>query len=395
MGQEGQSLAQFPSEDKRDMRKPIFIRPLTKDEQSQIQAGLHSSDAFVLRRCQILLASSRGQRAPAIASQLGCDDQTVRNVIHGFNVSGLDVLQEGSSRPHHLRTTFSEEGCQQLKELLHRSPRDFGRDRSTWTLELAAQVSFEQGIIDDEVSTETIRRVLKRLKTNWKRAKHWITSPDQQYLLKKKARDRLIAWASQQRAWAIGFQDEVWWSRFALPRMHVWQDEEQPVRLVEQSKPKNDPDPNALACYGVLWQEGTVDEPVRKALSLRFVNGRPVSDITTQFLEWCCAQLQKQGKTAWLLIWDNAPWHVSKMVRSWIREHNSEVQKEKTGVRILPFYLPTKSPWLNPIEPKWVHGKRNVVEKDRLLTAKQLVERVYAFYGSHPEPHLAIPEKVA
>lgn len=168
------------------MRKPIFIRRLTDDEREKIQAGLRSSDAFVLRRCQILLASSRGQRAPAIASQLGCNDQTVRNVLHGFNASGLAVLQEVSSRPHQLRTTFSDEGCQQLKDLLHRSPRDFGRDRGTWTLELAAQVSFEQGIIDYEVSTETIRRTLKRLKTNWKRAKHWITSPDPQYLLKKR-----------------------------------------------------------------------------------------------------------------------------------------------------------------------------------------------------------------
>jgi transposase len=174
------------------MRKPIFIRPLTEDEQHQIHAGLRSSDAFVLRRCQILLASTRGQRAPAIAEQLGCNDQTVRNVIHGFNSSGLDVLEEGSSRPHHLRTSFSEEGCQQLKELLHRSPRDFGRDRGTWTLELAAQVSFEQEIIDGEVSTETIRRVLKRLKTNWKRAKHWITSPDPQYLLKKTRMANLV-----------------------------------------------------------------------------------------------------------------------------------------------------------------------------------------------------------
>src|SRR2546422_726456 len=79
------------------MRKPIFIRPLTEDEQRQIQAGLRSSDAFVLRRCQILKASARGERAPAIAGQLGCDDQTVRNVIHGFNAHGLAVLQEGSS----------------------------------------------------------------------------------------------------------------------------------------------------------------------------------------------------------------------------------------------------------------------------------------------------------
>src|SRR5437667_9327462 len=134
------------------MRKPIFIRPLTEDEQCQIQAGLRSSDAFVLRRSQILLASARGERAPAIAQQLGCDDQTVRNVIHGFNASGLAVLQEKSSRPHRLRTTFSDEGAQRLKDLLHRSPRDFGKERSTWTLELAAQVSFEQGIIPTPVS---------------------------------------------------------------------------------------------------------------------------------------------------------------------------------------------------------------------------------------------------
>ena len=377
------------------MRKPICVRPLTEDEQRQIHAGLRSSNAFVLRRCQILLASARGQRAPEIAEQLGCNDQTVRNVIHGFNASGLAVLQEGSSRPHHLRTTFSEEGCQQLKDLLHRSPRDFGRDRGTWTLELAAEVSFEQGIIDSEVSTETVRRALKRLKTNWKRAKHWITSPDPQYLLKKMARDRLIAWASQQPTWAIGFEDEVWWSRFALPRMHAWQNKERPLRLVEQSWQKNDPDPKALACYGVLWQEGEVSKPVRQKMSLRFVEGRPVSDITTQFLEWCCVKLQKQGKTAWLLIWDNAPWHHSKIVRFWIRQHTIQVANEKTGVRILPLYLPTKSPWLNPIEPKWVHGRRNVVEKDGLLTAKELVERVSAYYGSHTEPYLAIPEKVA
>ena len=168
------------------MRTPIFIRPVTEDEQRRVQAGLRSSDAFVLRRCQILTASARGERAPTIARQLGCDDQTVRNVIHGFNTSGLAVLQEGSSRPHRLHTAFTEEGAERLKDLLHRSPRDFGQERSTWTLELAAQVSFEQGIISHEVSDESVRRALKRLKTNWKRAKHWITSPDPQYQLKKK-----------------------------------------------------------------------------------------------------------------------------------------------------------------------------------------------------------------
>jgi transposase len=167
------------------MKPPIFIRPLTEDEQRQVQAGLRSSDAFVLRRCQILLASARRERAPAIAHQLGCDDQTVRNVIHDFNTEGLAVLQEGSSRPKRLRTAFTPDKAERLRDLLHRSPRDFGRDRGLWTLDLAAQVSVEQGILSSLVSYESVRRALKRLGTNWKRAKHWITSPDPQYQQKK------------------------------------------------------------------------------------------------------------------------------------------------------------------------------------------------------------------
>jgi len=78
-------------------------------------------------------------------------------------------------------------------------------------------------------------------------------------------------------------------------------------------------------------------------MSLRFVDGRPVSNITTQFLACCCIELERQGKTAWLLIWDNASWHSSKIVRTWIHEHNQQVKLEGTGVRILPLFLPKQS----------------------------------------------------
>jgi len=212
---------------------------------------------------------------------------------------------------------------------------------------------------------------------------------------KKNARDRLIAWSSTQPGWAIGFLDEVWWSRFALPALSAWQSKDEPVHLVEQVWQKRDPDPKAFACYGVLWQQGPATDPLRRQISLRFVDDRPVSAITTQFLEWICTRLQAVGKTAWLLIWDNASWHYSKQVKTWIREHNQKVKQENTGVRILPFFLPTKSPWLNPIEPKWVHAKKAVVEPNRLLTAKQLAERICAHFGCSYEPHLALVEKVS
>jgi transposase len=169
------------------MKAPIFMRPPSSDEQRQIKAGLHSADALVLRRCQILLASARGERAPAIARQLGCNGQTVRNGINGFNAHGLAILTEGSSRPHRLRTAFSAESAQRLGELLHRPPRDFGREQSCWTLAAAAQVSLEQGLIAAPTSVESVRRALQRLGTKWKRAKHWISSPDPQSQRKKTA----------------------------------------------------------------------------------------------------------------------------------------------------------------------------------------------------------------
>ncbi len=89
-----------------------------------------------------------------------------------------------------------------------------------------------------------------------------------------------------------------------------------------------------------------------------------------------------------LLVWDNAPWHVSKQVRKWITEHNQAAraaQREgKAGLRILVFNLPVKSPWLNPIEPKWVHGKRAIVEPQRKLSGEEIRTRVYGYFGCEP-----------
>jgi hypothetical protein len=205
----------------------------------------------------------------------------------------------------------------------------------------------------------------------------------------------LITWASAQPDWVIGFLDEVWWSRFARPRMHAWQDENHPVRLVEQSWKKGDPDPKALAWYGVLWQTGAPDQPVRDEMWLRFVSGRPGSSISTQFLDWCCDRLAAQGKRPWLLIWDNASWHISKIVQTWIREHHQQVKRTGKGSVSCPFGSPRKAAFINPIAPKWVHGKRAIVEPNGLLSAKQLAERICSHFGFSYEAHLSLPEKVA
>ncbi|MEJ7815533.1 MAG: helix-turn-helix domain-containing protein [Rubrobacter sp.] len=116
------------------MKPPIFVRTLSKDERKRPQAGLRSKDTFALRRSQMLLASSRGEHVPPIARNLGCGQQMVRDAIHDFNERGLDTLVIGSSCPKRTQAAFEEKSAEALRELLYRSPREFGRDSSLWTL---------------------------------------------------------------------------------------------------------------------------------------------------------------------------------------------------------------------------------------------------------------------
>ena len=112
------------------MKPPIFVRKLSKEERKRLEGGLRSKDAFTLRRSQILLASARGEQAPQIARSLGCSAQTVRDAIHDFNERGLDALVAESSRPKRTQAAFDEKSAEALRGLLHRSPREFGRDTS-------------------------------------------------------------------------------------------------------------------------------------------------------------------------------------------------------------------------------------------------------------------------
>jgi hypothetical protein len=201
----------------------------------------------------------------------------------------------------------------------------------------------------------------------------------------------LIALTPQPPTGALGFFDEVWWSRLAHPSLHTGTGAEPPpLRLVEQVGAPAAAAPKALAGYGVLLRTvGQADE-----LWLRFVAGRPVSAVTTQFLAWCCAKLERHHVPGCALIWDTASWHISRAGRSWIRTHNHQVKQQGQGVRLLVCYLPSKSPWLNPIEPKWIHGQRAIVEPARLLSAHELAERVCSYFRCPHDDHL-IQEKAS
>jgi transposase len=288
------------------VKPPLFVHPLLAEEKRELEIGLRSPDAFTLRRSQILLASARGHRPSEIAPFLGCAIGTVHNTLHAFRREGLGSLAAKATGPKHPNGAWPRDHDEELRELLHLSPRTFGKPRSLWTLALLADVCFEQKITARRLSAQAFSTILARMDINWKRARDWMTSPDPEYAAKKARRDYLLRVSADHPEWAIGFEDEVWWSRIAQPKVRAWTGG--PPLKVQVLKPEDgDPDPDAIACYGFYRYD-------TRKVTVRFVEGRPVGDLTAQFLEWLCREVAREEKKVLVVIWDGPSWHAAEAV---------------------------------------------------------------------------------
>ena len=364
-------------------RKKYFVT-LTPDERDHLVQFVSTGKvaARILTRAHILLIADRSPRGPGwadvrIAEALSVTVRTIEAVRRRFTERGLKGCLASKPRDHSSRPLRLD--GRRLLELVHQSPRNFGKKRSTWTLRLLADTCSEIGIADGKVSYETVRRALKRTGVAWRRADLWITSPDPQYVQKKARRDRYIRLADKHPEWVVGFVDEVWWSRLARPPLRAWSAGD-PLKLHVLSRPDNDPDPVAICCYGLLRQD-------TDKVMLRFVEGRPVGDVTAQFLNWVCEQLEAESKSHLIVIWDDPSWHSGQPVLDWLARHNKSV-KRYGGVQAVLCPLPVKSPWLNNIETRWGPAKRAILEPDRILTAQEIVSRVCEHFGAIPMPYL-------
>ena len=158
--------------------KALQVRELTSKEYEALQTSLRSPAAFTVRRCQILLMSDEGLKAAEIGRRLRCSDQCVRDTLHAFEGEGVRCLQEKSRARHRPQATFDAAGREWLKSVIRQSPRSFGYDSSLWTLELLAELVYQQGYSERQVAPETIGRALAREGIAWKRARKHINSPD-------------------------------------------------------------------------------------------------------------------------------------------------------------------------------------------------------------------------
>ena len=181
------------------------------------------------------------------------------------------------------------------------------------------------------------------------------------------------AHAQTQADWLLVEQDECWFSRFAQPNLHAWAAPGQALHLVGR-KPARQEAHKALACYGARRQD------TRQVL-LYLCDEQPKSEFTWLMIERLLALARQENKRVLVIIWDHASWHKSKRLTGWIRAYNQEA-KRQGDVRLLTLLLPKQSPWLNPIEPCWLHAKRKVCEPDGKLSVAEIKRRLCALFDT-------------
>ena len=125
--------------------------------------------------------------APASAAIVREDDQTVRNWLKRSLAEGIEGLKDRPmpGAPPKITKAYEE----QVLAAVRRRPRSLGQPYSLWTLQRLADYMAEQTGI--RASDETVRRLLKKGEIVLSRPQHTMTSPDPEYLVKKRRLKRL------------------------------------------------------------------------------------------------------------------------------------------------------------------------------------------------------------
>ena len=169
---------------RKNAMQPLHVKDLSAEELAALDRLYRSSKLPRLReRAQmILLAVEQSMLAHEIAPILRRDEQTVRRWIKRFNAEGLHGLED-RPRPG-VDAKITPAYRERLLEIVRRRPRTLDLPFSLWSLQRLADFMAEETSI--RVSDETVRRVLKDGGIVLSRPQHTITSPDPEYMVKKR-----------------------------------------------------------------------------------------------------------------------------------------------------------------------------------------------------------------
>jgi transposase len=343
----------------------IRVRSITAEESEILDRWERGDNIVCYRRARILRLSEADWRCPAIAEVLALHVETVRWTIKAFNEGGIEAITpqpRSGGRP----PGYTQEVADVAEDLARQEPPD-EEGRAAWTLHGLAKAIAARFEHIATMSHEAVRRLLKLRDIAYYRAKHWLTSPDPHYERRKRRRDRLLAMARAAPDGIAYWLDQSWFSRWPY-RFRAWAAKDAPLRVAQRWSEKVD----TTALYAALNDES-------QEAFLRWATGQPDSEETVRFLEALMLHCTQNGLRFIVLIWDKASWHTSKRTRDWIRAYNRRA-KEEARTRLIVCQLPTRSPWLMPLEPIFGWTKHQVLGGRLFQTIAQLQAAVECYF---------------
>jgi hypothetical protein len=254
-----------------------------------------------------------------------------------------------------------------MAEQLSRQTPPAEQGRATWTLQGLAEAIAARFEHIGTVSHEAVRRLLKQRGIHYRRAKEWLTSPDPLYALHKSQRDRLLVVARAAPDGAAVWLDESWFARWPY-RYRAWASKTDPPRVAQRWNEKVD----TTALFAAL------DDETQEAF-LNWADGQPNSERMIEFLDALMDHWSHIGKRFIVLFWDKASWHTSKRTRHWIRAYNRRAKQEGL-TRLIVCRLPTRSPWLMPLESIFGWTKHQILGNRLFQTVAELQGAVEHYF---------------
>ncbi|RRO04729.1 IS630 family transposase [Pectobacterium aquaticum] len=323
-------IAAIPDEERRLMRK----------EAQQTHDKNHA------RRIIAMLMLHRGMTVTEVANTLCAARSSVGRWINWFTLHGIEGLK--SLKPGRAPRWPVADILQALPLLVQRSPKDFGWLRSRWSTELLACIV--NRLFGVTLHRSTLHRYLKQAGMVWRRAAPTLKIKDPHYKEKQLVIEQALA--QEQTEHPVFYQDEV--DIDLNPKIGAdWMPKGQQKRIVT-------PGQNQKHYLAGALHAGTG--------RVNYVSGSSKSsDLFINLLE-TLRRTYRRAKTITLVL-DNYVIHKSRKVERWLAENPK--------FRLL--FLPTYSPWLNPIERLWLSLHETITRNHQCRYIWQLLERVNQF----------------
>jgi transposase len=292
---------------------------LTAEQASELAETYRTTkDVRMRTRAQmVLLASEQHLTAPRIARIVREDAETVRLWLKRYLVWGIEGLRDRPRSGAPAKTTKAYQ--EQLLAVVRRRPRSQGQSYSMWTLQhLADYMAQQTGLT---VSTETIRRLLALHEIVFSQPQHTVSSPDHDYAEKKQTIEET---RNQLKAGEVFYYADEFNVSLLPTERAMWSPKGQQVMI---------PTPGQQTTY---YGIGAVNYFTGETV-VHFQPHKRRQEIA----QLLAALVEKHPTETISVAWDNANTHEDEEVDA--------VVKAVAG-RLHLLYLPTYTPWLNPIE---------------------------------------------